>query len=1026
MASVMSSVNVEVKKDEKVNQKTLLRSSSDRLDYKYLVLNNGLNALLVSDSTFANIKTNTNIYDGKSDSDYEDCTEDDLTDVSSCDECEEQHNISDDEMGTNDIKYTKRSSTNEKISAVAVCVKSGSFDDPKQVQGLAHLVEHVITMGSEKYPEENSLDDFLNSRGGYQNAQTEYEFTLFEVEVQRNHFYEALKRLAHCFISPLLRPESIDREIKPIDTEFNEALPDDEVRLEQLISNFANEGHPLKTFTWGNSLTLKTNPEKAGINVLNYVKEFVGKHYVSNNINVVIQSQESIETLEKWVIELFSQIKPSVPNNQLQRSIKSDISLPFANNPYFNRLFLVEPINEIDQLMISWSLPPVVSLYRTSPLEYLGSIVGHEGKGSLISYLRKQNLALELLAGCESSGFHNNRFSSIFQISIKLTELGHKNIDKVVAYVFEYLNVLQTIGPQEWFFEEVQNIELNKFNWQEVESAVNYVKRLAINSIYYPIEHVLCGNKLYFDYDKSLIQKFLNLLTPNNANFVHLCNSILKTDDKEVRSEEWMGTRFKICEVPSNWLTPKSNVTQSNRFHFPNPNPYIATDFSIKEISFENETLYPSKVSDKSRLKLWYKFDDKFKYPKAIIKLHLISPYFRDSVQSAVMVDLFIDILAQNLSEEVFDAVLAGLEYSVTKSSAGIVVSVNGFNHKLNNLLLTILNKMINFEVEDEIFNDVKNNLSKTYHNIFIDPNNLNKILRLSILCEVYHSPIDKRHIIHTIDKQMLIEFVNRFFSNFYIESLIQGNFTKQESIDLMLDIESKTKLNSQTESLLEPKLCATEIPIGNDCCRVASLCGTNKNSAITNYYQISPGTIELHCFLTLLSSIMEEPCFDILRTKEGLGYYVSCTDYDTFGISGFGVSVSSSGDDYDCSFIDERIENFLTRMVEILSKMKDNTFEDHKTSVIKLKKTPDLQLNEEVSRNWTEIVSFSYCFDRLAKEIKCLERVCRGMAKGGKWGINFTPTPDILGYHTLLGVIHDTVKKIGKYRLLALRTFFW
>lgn len=77
-------------------------------------------------------------------------------------------------------------------SAAALCVGVGSFSDPKDVQGLAHFLEHskavfdwillfftalllVVFMGSSKYPEENGFDAFVSKHGGYSNACTDVE-----------------------------------------------------------------------------------------------------------------------------------------------------------------------------------------------------------------------------------------------------------------------------------------------------------------------------------------------------------------------------------------------------------------------------------------------------------------------------------------------------------------------------------------------------------------------------------------------------------------------------------------------------------------------------------------------------------------------------------------------------------------------------------------------------------------------------------------------------------------------------------
>lgn len=56
-----------------------------------------------------------------------------------------------------------------KINIISVCLKAaaalsigvGSFSDPPDIPGLAHFLEHMVFMGSEKYPQENDFDSFI-------------------------------------------------------------------------------------------------------------------------------------------------------------------------------------------------------------------------------------------------------------------------------------------------------------------------------------------------------------------------------------------------------------------------------------------------------------------------------------------------------------------------------------------------------------------------------------------------------------------------------------------------------------------------------------------------------------------------------------------------------------------------------------------------------------------------------------------------------------------------------------------------
>lgn len=54
----------------------------------------------------------------------------------------------------------------------------------------------VVFMGSEKYPAENGFDAFLKKHGGSDNASTDCERTIFQFDVQRKHFRDALDRWA--------------------------------------------------------------------------------------------------------------------------------------------------------------------------------------------------------------------------------------------------------------------------------------------------------------------------------------------------------------------------------------------------------------------------------------------------------------------------------------------------------------------------------------------------------------------------------------------------------------------------------------------------------------------------------------------------------------------------------------------------------------------------------------------------------------------------------------------------------------
>lgn len=64
-------------------------------------------------------------------------------------------------------------------------------------------------------------------------------------------------------------------------------------------------------------------------------------------------------------------------------------------------------------------------------------------------------------------------------------------------------------------------------------------------------------------------------------------------------------------------------------------------------------------------------------------------------------------------------------------------------------------------------------------------------------------------------------------------------------------------------------------------------------------------------------------------------------------------------------------MEEFLLLFGERLSSVSEETFQAQVTALIKLKECEDAHLGEEVDRNWFEVVTQQYVFDRLNREVR-------------------------------------------------------
>ncbi|XP_064196993.1 nardilysin-like [Anguilla rostrata] len=959
--------------EDNLGDPKIIKSPSDPKQYRYIELANGLRVLLISDFSCVDGKAACDEDDSEEDGSEEEAGEEEAEEEEDSgegteedeEECEEEQD-SDFEELDEDGEGQKKKGKSEKQSAAALCVGVGSFSDPDDLPGLAHFLEHMVFMGSEKYPAENGFDAFLKKHGGSDNASTDCERTIFQFDVQRKRFREALDRWAQFFICPLMIKDAIDREVEAVDSEYQLAKPSDSHRKEMLFGSLARPGHPMGKFCWGNAQTLKHEPREKDIDTYERLQEFWERHYSAHYMTLAVQSRERLDTLEEWVREIFSKI----PNNGLPKPGFSDQLDPF-DTPAFNKLYLVVPVRKVHALTISWALPPQEKHYRVKPLHYISWLIGHEGTGSILSLLRKKCWALALFGGNSETGFDQNSTYSIFSISITLTDEGFHNFYQVADLVFQYLKLLQTLGPLQRIYEEIQMIEVNEFRYQEQTDPIEYVEDICENLQLFPKEDFLTGDQLMFEYNPEVISAALALLSPDRANLMLL--SPEQEGGCEMR-ERWFGTQYSVKDIQQDWRERwAGDFPLHPDLHLPAENKFIATDFALKASDCP-DTEFPVRILNTDRGCLWFRKDNKFKIPKAYIRFHLISPVIQKSPENLVLFDLFVNILAHTLAEPAYEADVAQLEYKLLAGEHGLVIKVKGFNHKLPLLFNLIVDYLADFSAAPDVFAMFAEQLKKTYFNILIRPEKLGKDVRLLILEQARWSMVQKyQALTRGLTVADLMQFSRDLKATLYAEGLVQGNFTSTESMQFLQYLTDKLQfrpLSAEVPVLFR----VVELPEKVHLCKVKSLNKGDANSEVQVYYQSGPKSLREHTLMELLVMHMEEPCFDFLRTKETLGYHAYPTCRNTSGILGFSVTVETQATKFNSELVEQKIEEFLEGFGRKMSALTEEAFKTQVTALIKLKECEDTHLGEEVDRNWFEVLSQQYVFDRLSREVDALK----------------------------------------------------
>jgi len=126
---------------------------------------------------------------------------------------------------------------------------------------------------------------------------------------------------------------------------------------------------------------------------------------------------------------------------------------------------------------------------------------------------------------------------------------------------------------------------------------------------------------------------------------------------------------------------------------------------------------------------------------------------------------------------------------------------------------------------------------------------------------------------------------------------------------------------------------------------------------------------------LELFSQIINESCYNQLRTKEQLGYIVFSGVRRSNGAQGLRVIVQS---DRNPEYLDKRIELFIHNLSESLASMDETEFSQHVEALATKRLEKPKKLSVRNGRFWSEILSQHFNFDRDEIEVACLRSLTK------------------------------------------------
>ena len=745
----------------------------------------------------------------------------------------------------NGIKCINVNDKNLDRSHVMVSVNIGSISDPVEYQGLAHFSEHMLFLGSKKYPGENQFEKFLNENGGMSNAYTATFETVYYFSVFNNKLEKAIDMFSRFFIDPLFDKDSVNREINAIHSEHSKNIQNDQWRIQHFFGMISKEGSMINKFGTGNLESL----QKDGVREA--MIDFYNNYYVSSNINVVTVSSIDNNIVNKYVNNSFSNInKKIVPKIKIEKPFFKDIG----------KNYYVKSVSKNDNIIYLWETPAHVTNYLTSHSPHIIShVISNDNDKSLKQFLIKKGLIKTLYSYVLDEG--------LFILNIRLSKL--ENWKEVDSYVKFYLEDLKN---KNW--NEISNYFKKKdkiiFDYSSKNDSNDLGLKLVTNLIYYPIEKAYIGSEVIENINTDEILTLLNdYLDLNKANII--LTSDKNTSNSEIifnklTKEKFYGLEF--AQIKLNRLPKKSF-----NYEIITQNPFL--EVKPKCITGLDDELAPIQISGYP-FKVWFGNVSKFNETRVYSEMVFTNNEISFGISNTINTIILLRYINRKISKDFNLASEIGFytNLNLDTDDSIVTLSITGHNDKYQDYFNMINKYILDFEYKDEdqvMIEMIIDELKDNYNNV----KKLNPWKYSYYLEEIniYKNAIkidDAVNYLISLDSnsfsKKISEIKNRIFYQSKFTIFIYGNITFEELF------KSKNQIMLIFPSIEKPKNIVKKLTDIN-CVHPNK---DEKDNLVQYSYLIGNFIPRDNLLLLILSVSLGQKFYDQIRTKQQFGYLVS------------------------------------------------------------------------------------------------------------------------------------------------------
>jgi secreted Zn-dependent insulinase-like peptidase len=879
-------------------------------------------------------------------------------------------------------------------AAFSVSVDAGSNDNPKQFPGLAHFCEHMIFLGTHKYPDPLGFDNFIAQAGGYNNAYTADEKTVYYAEVSEASSSEGMDRVADFFRAPLFNKDYVEKEVHAIDSEHSKNVQDPGRRIFEIFNRVSNPENPSSWFGTGNTETLFAGPKAKGLSAVDALKDWNQKHYCPNKMRLVTFGPMDMNTQFDMSEKMFGDIpKGSDECQGARRSWATPAKWPVER---MRKFISIEGNTPKPQLWVHFPLPDMRAYYKSSPTAYMDYVLNYGGEDSLYWILSD---ALGYVTNFEASGSTSSTGTDYF-LTYDLTEKGRDHYKEVLDLTLAYILKMQTAGVDEALLASLHDLSKLSWDWSTQQEGSKLAMGLAASAIDTPASDLLLDSLA--EPNSKLSADFMAKLRPDNMN-VALVDSKANTTlfpGQNVQTVKEYGARYavqnlnqskdlaKAYEQWNEWFTAGvAGVEASSKATsgivakapgLPKPITDLPTQLNTDHMratvavgSPSAETFFgkPPETISLSTASIgtfapqaWYRSGWVTISPKVSIAMSLVMPRKADSfevpVEDSLRISIYGGLLGQEMTPKLYDITNTGVTYALSFTTHSIDLVFQGYAPLLPRLMDEVLAEfdkgvtVTDTSRYDRLINDQKLSLQSFNDN----PLKYAVADRNTLISQGAHST---EEVLQALDKMTATSSASSvkkllLSHKLVMQGLAMGNLgeasakaafdkvlTRTQSWEGAKTVPAADEKVRRISPVVKP---STPVEVR----RLSRRQGDTNDATVVSFL-VGPRTVESRVMGALLTGILHNSAYSYLRTTKQLGYIVSA------GVSPMSnvdyVSVVVQGDVLKADKVEAQIEYvYSVLMPQELANMTDVQFQGHKESLRQKLLAPPTDFAEEFS----------------------------------------------------------------------------